>query len=161
MSHPIRTCLWFDTQALDAAQLYTSLLPDGAIEQVSHYTEANQYGPEGTVLQVEFRLGTQLFTALNGGPHFTLTPAASIQVYVPDQVELDRVWDGLLADGGAPSQCGWLVDRFGLSWQIIPALLGELMSGDPAAAERTMAALLRMGKLDIAALQRAHGGSHA
>lgn len=157
--YPIKLCLWFDTDALPAAQLYTSLVPDSAIGRISHYGTENQYGQTGSVLEVEFTLGTQHFVALNGGPHFTHSPAASIQVFCPDQAELDRIWDGLLADGGQESQCGWLADRFGLSWQIIPTRLGELASDpDPERASRVIAAMLQMRKLDIAALEAAADG---
>ena len=155
-TYPVKTCLWFDTEAEPAARLYTSLVPGSEILSISHYGSENQYGETGSVLEVEFRLGTQQFVALNGGPHFTHSPAASIQVYCPDQPELDRIWDGLLADGGEPSQCGWLTDRFGLSWQIIPTRLGELAGDpDPGRSSRTIAAMLKMSKLDIAALEAA------
>ncbi len=158
MTPPVQTCLWFDTEAFDAAQLYTSLLPDARITSVTHYPDQVDFpsGEPGAVLTVEFELGTQRFVALNGGPHFQLTPAASIQVFCADQAEVDRLWEGLLADGGQESQCGWLVDRFGLSWQVIPTRLTELMSDpDPARARRTTAAMLTMRKLDIAALEAA------
>ena len=155
-TYPVKTCLWFDTEAEAAARLYTSLVPGSEILTISHYGSENQYGETGSVLEVDFRLGTQQFVALNGGPHFTHSPAASIQVFCPDQAELDRIWDGLLADGGEPSQCGWLTDRFGLSWQIIPTRLGELAGDpDPGRSSRTIAAMLKMSKLDIAALEAA------
>ena len=176
-TYPVKTCLWFDTEAEPAARLYTSLVPGSEILSISHYGSENQYGETGSVLEVDFRLGTQQFVALNGGPHFTHSPAASIQVYCPDQPELDRIWDGLLADGGQESQCGWLADRFGLSWQIIPTRLGGLASvlgslflvmlvlgtrlgelagdPDPGRSSRTIAAMLKMSKLDIAALEAA------
>ena len=161
--YPVKTCLWFDTQAEPAAKLYTSLVPGGQILGVSHYGSENPYGETGSVLQVEFRLGAQQFVALNGGPQFPHSPAASIQVYCPDQGEVDRIWDGLIADGGQESMCGWLVDRFGLSWQIIPTRLGELAADpDPARASRAIAAMLTMRKIDIAALEAAaDGGSDA
>lgn len=159
-SHPVKTCLWFDTQALDAARLYTSLVPGGELGSISHYGPENEHGATGSVLQVEFRLGTQQFVALNGGPHFTHSPAASIQVFCPDQAEVDRIWDGLIAGGGEESMCGWLVDRFGLSWQIIPTRLAELASDpDPERASRAIAAMLQMRKLDIAALEAAADGA--
>lgn len=155
---PVQTCLWFDTQALDAAQLYTTLLPDARITSVTRYPDRHELpsGEPGSVLTVEFTLGTQRFVALNGGPHLKLSPAASVQVFCADQVEVDRLWEGLLADGGQESQCGWLVDRFGLSWQVIPTRLTELMSDpDPGRARRATAAMLTMRKLDIAALEAA------
>ena len=156
-TYPVKTCLWFDTEAEPAARLYTSLVPGSEILGISHYGSENTYGETGSVLQVEFRLGTQEFVALNGGPHFTHSPAASIQVFCPDQAELDRIWFGLLADGGEESQCGWLADRYGLSWQIIPNLLGELM-GDPDAekAKRVMEAMLQMKKIDTNVLRQAY-----
>ena len=122
-TYPVTTCLWFDTEAETAARLYTSLVPGSALGQISYYGAENEHGETGSVLQVEFRLGTQQFVALNGGPIFTHSPAASIQVFCPDQAEVDRLWYGLLDGGGEESQCGWLTDRFGLSWQIIPCLL--------------------------------------
>lgn len=162
MSTPIKTCLWFDVEAEPAAQLYTSLVPDSEILSVSHYGVENTYGPEGSVLQVEFRLGTQHYVALNGGKHFTLSPAASIQVYCPDQAEVDRLWDALTADGGEESMCGWLVDRYGLSWQIIPTRLGELASDpDPERASRAIGAMLKMRKIVVAELEAAADGASA
>ncbi len=160
----VTTCLWFDTQAHEAAQLYTSLLPDSEIGAVSRYPQDHAFpsGAPGGVLTVDFRLGSQRFVGLNGGPHYQLTPAASIQVYCPDQAEVDRLWDALTADGGEESQCGWLVDRFGLSWQIIPTRLTELMTDpDPGRAQRAAAAMLTMRRLDIAALEAAADGQPA
>jgi predicted 3-demethylubiquinone-9 3-methyltransferase (glyoxalase superfamily) len=155
----VATCLWFDDQALPAATLYTSLVPDSEILGVSHYGPENSHGETAAVLQVEFRLGSQRFVALNGGPHFTLTPAASIQVYCPDQAEVDRLWEALTADGGQESRCAWLVDRFGLSWQIIPTRLVELIGDpDPEVSARVVAAMLTMGKIDVAALDAAAAG---
>jgi len=160
MTLPVKTCLWFDDQAEPAARLYTSLVPDSEILGVSHYGAENEHGPTGQVLQVEFRLGAQQFVALNGGPHFTLSPAASIQVFCPDQAEVDRLWDALTADGGEESMCGWLADRYGLSWQIIPTRLGELASDpDPERASRTIAAMLTMRKLVVAELEAAADGT--
>ncbi len=158
-TYPVKTCLWFDTEAEPAARLYTSLVPGSEILGISHYGSENSHGETGSVLQVEFRLGTQEFVALNGGPHFTHSPAASIQVFCPDQAELDRIWFGLLADGGEESQCGWLADCFGLSWQIIPTRLGELAGDpDPGRSSRAIAAMLTMRRLDIAALEAAADG---
>jgi len=159
VSTRITTCLWFDTQAEPAARLYTSLVPDSEVLGVNHYGSENEHGPTGSVLQVEFRLGTQHYVALNGGPHFTLSPAASIQVYCPDQAEVDRLWDALTADGGEESMCGWLTDRFGLSWQIIPTRLAELAGDpDPERASRAIAAMLRMRRIVVAELEAAADG---
>lgn len=151
-----KTCLWFDADGLEAAELYCSLIEDAEITHISSYTDANTYGETGRPLEVDFRLGSQQFVALNGGPQFPHTEAASIQVYVEGQAELDRLWDGLLAGGGEPSMCGWLRDRFGLSWQVIPTRLAELMNHpDAAASERVVACMLTMQKLDIAELEAA------
>ena len=133
-----------------------SLFEDAEITNISYHTDANTYGETGRPLEVDFRLGSQLFVALNGGPQFPHTEAVSIQVYVEDQAELDRLWEGLLAGGGEPTMCGWLRDRFGLSWQVIPTRLAELMNNtDAAASERVVARMLTMQKLDIAELEAA------
>lgn len=155
-----KTCLWFDTQAAEAAQLYTSVIPGGEILSTSRYGEDLPHGVAGQVLTVEFRLGDQQFVALNGGPHFTHSPAASVQVFCEDQAEVDRIWDALIADGGAESQCGWLTDRFGFSWQVIPTRYLELAADpDPEVAGRVTRAMLQMRKLDIAALEAAAAAS--
>ena len=151
----ITTFLWFDDQALAAAELYTSLFEDSAIVSVQHYGEAGP-GQAGTVMTVTFRLAGQEFIGLNGGPAFPFTEAVSLSVDCDSQAEVDRLW-GRLTDGGEPSQCGWLKDRFGLSWQITPGRLRELLSDpDPAAAQRVMTAMLGMRKIDIAALEEAY-----
>ncbi len=157
----IRTCLWFDADGHDAAAYYTSLIPDSEITRVSYYTDASsEHGEKGSVLEVDFRLGDQKFVALNGGPHFPQTEAASIQVYVDSQDELDRIWDGLTADGGFGTQCGWLKDKYGVSWQVIPTRLTELASSqDSAVSERVIAKMLTMVKLDIAPLEEAAAGA--
>ena len=147
-------CLWFDTQGEEAANLYTSIFPNSRITHVSHYGEA---GPRdaGTVLTVEFELDGQAFTALNGGPQFTFSEAISFQVSCADQDEVDRYWSAL-TDGGEEGPCGWLKDRFGLSWQIVPRRLVELLEDpDREKSQRVMAAMLKMGKLEIAELERA------
>jgi predicted 3-demethylubiquinone-9 3-methyltransferase (glyoxalase superfamily) len=153
--------LWFDTQAEEAAQLYTSVFKNSKILTVSRYTEAGKevHGKEpGSAMVVDFELNGQRFQAINGGPHFTFSPAISFMVTCENQEEVDYYWEKL-SEGGAPEaqQCGWLADKFGLSWQIIPKQLGELMSDpDPVKAGRTMEAMLKMKKIDIAELQKAH-----
>jgi len=148
-------CLWFDTEGEDAAKLYTSLFENSKINSVSYYGSAGPR-PEGSVMTVEFELEGLPFTALNGGPEFTFDEAVSFQVFCEDQAEVDRFWNGLIEGGGEESQCGWLKDRFGLSWQIVPKLFYELMADpDPAKVQRVMQAMFKMKKLDCAELQRA------
>jgi predicted 3-demethylubiquinone-9 3-methyltransferase (glyoxalase superfamily) len=150
--------LWFDNQAEEAARFYVSLFKNSRIGQISRYGEAGP-GPKGQVMVIAFELDGVKFTALNGGPVFKLTEAFSLQVDCQDQAEIDRLWERLTADGGEPSRCGWLKDRFGLSWQIVPANLGQLIGGDdPAKASRAVQAMMQMGKLDIAALEAARQG---
>jgi predicted 3-demethylubiquinone-9 3-methyltransferase (glyoxalase superfamily) len=147
-------CLWFDTQGEEAAELYTSIFPNSRITQVSRYGEAAP-GKTGSVMTVEFELDGQAFTALNGGPQFTFNEAISFQVSCADQAEVDRYWDAL-GEGGEHGPCGWLKDRFGVSWQIVPKRLPELLEdSDSEKANRVMAAMLKMGKLDVAELERA------
>lgn len=149
--------LWFDSQAEEAAQLYVSLFKDSKITRVSHYGEGMPM-PKGTVMSVTFRLAGQEFMALNGGPAFKFTEAISFFVNCDTQEEIDTLW-ARLGEGGEPGQCGWLKDRFGLSWQIVPRVLGELMGDpDPEKAQRVTQAMLQMTKLDLAALKRAHAG---
>ena len=151
----VRTCFWFDSQGEEAAEFYVSLLPDSHVESV-HRT-----GPDGPALIVEFTLAGMPYMALNGGPHYKLTPAASVSVLTEDQEETDRLWSALLDGGGREQQCGWLVDRFGLSWQICPEVLPEMLaSEDRAAAARVQDAMMKMVKLDIAVLQEAFEGEH-
>lgn len=145
--------LWFDTQAEQAAQLYTSLIPNSQITSVERYPEGVPGGAAGKVMTVAFTLGGAPFVALNGGPQFPFSEAFSLVVPCADQAEIDRLWDALTADGGAESQCGWLVDQFGLSWQIIPSNIAELIR--PPAA---MQAMLGMTKLVIADLEAAATG---
>jgi predicted 3-demethylubiquinone-9 3-methyltransferase (glyoxalase superfamily) len=154
----ITTFLWFDRNAEVAAEFYTSLFPDSRITKVARWGDGSP-APTGSVMTVAFELAGQTFTALNGGPHYKLTPAVSLAVSCNTQDEIDRYWDALLADGGKPSMCGWLEDRFGLSWQIVPAVIGDLL-GDPhpVKAGRVGQALMKMQKLDLAELQRAHRG---
>ena len=150
----ITPSLWFDTEAEEAARFYTSKFKDSKILAVTHYGEAGPR-PEGMVMTVTFELAGQQFVALNGGPEFSFTEAVSLQVNCETQEEIDTFWAGL-SEGGEEGPCGWLKDRFGLSWQIVPTILDELISDpDTAKGQRAMAAMLQMRKLDIAALQRA------
>ena len=155
----ITTFLTYNDRAEEAVKLYTSVFPRSRIVKTTRYGDAGP-GPEGSVMTIAFELDGQPFVALNGGPSFTFSQGISLSVDCETQAELDRVWDGLCADGGKPVQCGWLTDRFGVSWQIVPARMGELIGDpDPVKAKRTMQAMLKMVKLDIAALQRAHDGA--
>ena len=149
--------LWFDTQAEEAAEFYCSVFPNSRIVSKSHYTEA---GPReaGMVLTVEFELDGQRFVAINGGPEFTFDEAISLEIRCKDQAEVDHYWQRL-TDGGQESQCGWLKDRYGLSWQVVPAGVDELFSdADPERARRAMEAMFGMRKLDVAALRAAADG---
>ncbi|GAB2689396.1 VOC family protein [Thalassiella azotivora] len=153
----ITPCLWFDGQAEEAAGFYTSLFKDSRIVEVSRYGP-DMPMPEGTVLTVAFELQGQRFTALNGGPQFPFTEAISLQVDCEDQAEADYFWDAL-TDGGEESMCGWLKDRFGVSWQIIPREFTEIMGDpDPARVQRATAAMMTMRRLDVAELRRAADG---
>ncbi len=149
----IRTCLWMDNRGEDAARFYVALFPNSAIESLF------APDPAAPPLVVNFHLDGVPYQILNGGPTFKLSEAASISVLTADQAETDRLWQALTADGGRESQCGWCVDRFGLSWQICPAELSDLLAGpDRAGAKRAMDAMLAMRKLDIAALKAAYEG---
>lgn len=159
----ISPCLWFDHQAEDAANFYTGIFPSSRIVSVSRYGKAGQeiHGrPPGSVMVVAFELGGQSFTALNGGPVFKFNEAVSLQVHCQTQKEIDSYWEKLGA-GGDPQaqQCGWLKDRYGLSWQIVPAIMDEMFKGAATPkSERAMSAMLQMKKLDIAALKKAYDG---
>jgi predicted 3-demethylubiquinone-9 3-methyltransferase (glyoxalase superfamily) len=151
--------LWFDTQAEEAANFYVSLFDDAAVTDVSRYPEGAPGLPAGQVMSVTFRLAGQEFMALNAGPEFKFTEAISLYVHCEDQDEVDRLWKAL-TDGGEESQCGWLKDRWGLSWQIIPDRLGELLGDpDPGRSQRAMQAMLQMQKIDIQALESAANAS--
>jgi predicted 3-demethylubiquinone-9 3-methyltransferase (glyoxalase superfamily) len=154
----ITPCLWFDTEGEEAAKFYVSVFKNSRILDTSYYGEAGPR-PAGTVLTVEFELDGQAFTALNGGPEFTFSEAVSFQISCADQAEVDYYWDNL-GEGGEPGPCGWLKDRYGVSWQVVPAALVELLSDpDPARAARATKAMMSMGKLDIAALRAAADAS--
>jgi predicted 3-demethylubiquinone-9 3-methyltransferase (glyoxalase superfamily) len=150
----IQPCLWFDNNAEEAVNFYVSVFKNSSVESVSRYGKDGP-GPEGSVMVMEFTLEGQRFMALNGGPYYSFTPAISLFVNVETQGELDRIWDALSANPEA-EQCGWLKDKFGLSWQIVPTILGNLMQDkDPKRVSRVTQAMLEMKKLDIAGLQRA------
>ncbi len=155
----ITTFLWFDKEAEEAARFYTSIFEDAKILTVSRYGDAGP-GPKGTAMTVEFQLAGQRFLALNGGPHFKFTEAISLLVDCETQEEVDDLWRKLTSGGGTEAPCGWLKDRFGLSWQIVPsAAIRLLHDPDPERASRAMKALMQMKKIDIAALKRAHAGT--
>ncbi|GAA4466129.1 VOC family protein [Nemorincola caseinilytica] len=150
--------LWFDGNGEEAINFYTSIFKDSATVSISRYGKGAPM-PEGTMITATFRLQGQEFMALNGGPMFQFTPAISLFIKCKDQEEVNYFWDSLLADGGTEERCGWLRDRFGLSWQIIPDRLGELLNDkDGARAQRAMMAMLGMQKIDIAELERAANG---
>jgi predicted 3-demethylubiquinone-9 3-methyltransferase (glyoxalase superfamily) len=150
----ITPCLWFDTEGEDAARFYTSVFPNSKIREVTRYGSAGPR-PEGTVMTVVFELDGQEFLALNGGPQFTFGEAISFQVFCDSQEEVDAYW-GKLSDSGEQGPCGWLKDRFGLSWQIVPTVLPELLADpDAAKSQRVMRAMLGMNKLQIDELERA------
>jgi predicted 3-demethylubiquinone-9 3-methyltransferase (glyoxalase superfamily) len=152
----ITPCLWYDGQAEQAASFYVGLLPDSRVDNVMRSPAETPSGPAGEVLLVEFTLAGQSFVGLNGGPLFHFTEAVSFQIHTEDQAETDRLWEALTADGGEESMCGWVKDRWGLSWQITPKRLLELIADpDPGRARRAMEAMLQMRKIDIAAIERA------
>jgi predicted 3-demethylubiquinone-9 3-methyltransferase (glyoxalase superfamily) len=153
-------CLWFDGEAEDAANFYVALFPDSRVDNVLRSPADNPSVQEGEVLVVEFTLAGQAYTGLNGGPQFPFTEAVSLQVRTDDQAETDRLWEALTADGGQESVCSWLKDRWGLSWQIAPKRLLELIADpDKDRARRAMEAMMRMKKIDIAAIEKAADGS--
>ncbi len=158
----IITCLWFDNQAEEAVKFYASIFKNSKIGKTARYDKASSEAsgrPEGSVLTITFELEGREFLALNGGPHFKFTEAISLVVNCDDQSEIDEYWNKLTADGGEESMCGWLKDKFGLSWQIVPAILGELITDkDAARSQRVMEALLKMKKLDIHELKKAYDG---
>ncbi|MGW0825346.1 VOC family protein [Streptomyces sp. NPDC002845] len=152
------TCLWFDGQAEEAAAYYVSVFKNSRLGRISRYTEAGP-GPAGSVVTAEFVANGQKFVALNGGPEFTFSEAISFQILCDDQDEVDHYWNRFIADGGEAGPCGWLKDKYGLSWQVVPARLIELVSDpDPEKAARATRAMLSMTKLDIAALEKAYAG---
>ena len=152
----LATCLWFDGKAEEAAEFNTSLLPNSHVDRVWHSPADTPSGPAGMVLTVDFTVAGQKSQGLNGGPDFTFNEAISFLVEVDGQAEVDRLWEMLTANGGEPGPCGWLKDRFGLSWQIIPKQMTELLADpEPDRARRAMEEMLKMGKIEIAELERA------
>ncbi|MGY1750442.1 VOC family protein [Modestobacter sp. SYSU DS0511] len=150
--------LWFDTQAVEAAHYYIDVLGDGRILSTARYPEGAP-GPAGEVMAVEFEAAGMRLVGINGGPQFPFTEAVSLQVDCADQAEVDRLWDRFVGDGGVEGQCGWLRDRYGLSWQIVPEGMTELLADpDPARAQRAVQAMLGMAKLDVAVLRAAADG---
>lgn len=152
-------CLWFDGVAEEAAAFYVTLLPDSHVDKVWRSPVDTPSGPAGMVLTVDFTLNGQRFQGLNGGPDLRFTEAVSFVIECEDQPEVDRLWAALAAGGGEPGPCGWIRDRFGLSWQIVPRRLNELADDpDPERARRAMEAMLQMGRIDVAELERAADG---
>lgn len=162
IAHRIAPCLWFDTQAEEAARFYTSVFDNSRVTRISRYGEVGRevHGKEaGSVLTVEFEIEGQTFTALNGGPNFKFNEAVSFQVLCATQAEIERFWSAL-SQGGEQGACGWLKDQYGVSWQIVPSVLPQMLAdGDSAKSERVMAALMTMTKFDVEALQRAYSGN--
>ncbi len=155
----IFTNLWYSTQAEEAAHFYASIFPDSHVDQVTPLRSESPAGPPGSVKVVDFTLFGQRFRAMTAGPHDEFNDAISMVVLCEDQAELDRYWDALLEGGGEPQACGWLIDRFGLRWQVVPAVFDEMMRGaDPEAAKRVTDAMLEMVKYDIAEIERAYRG---
>src|SRR6187200_670774 len=153
-------CLWFDGNAEEAATFYTTLLPDSHVDRVWRSPAETPSGPAGVVLTVDFTLAGQQLQGLNGGPEFKFNEAVSFVIDCDDQAEVDRLWDALTASGGEPGPCGWLKDPFGLSWQIVPRRLDELLNDpEPERARRAMEAMLKMGKIEVAALEDAADGA--
>ncbi|MFE7954607.1 VOC family protein [Streptomyces sp. NPDC057413] len=152
------TCLWFDGQAEEAAHYYVSIFKNSSIGRVGRYTEAGP-GPAGSVIAVDFTANGQKFVALNGGPQFTFSEAISFQIFCDSQEEVDHYWTKLTDNGGEPGPCGWLKDKYGVSWQVVPNGLIDMISDpDQEKAARTMKAMMAMGKLDKAALEKAYAG---
>jgi predicted 3-demethylubiquinone-9 3-methyltransferase (glyoxalase superfamily) len=157
MKHPITPCLWFDSQAEEAANFYISVFKNGSIKEITYYGKEGYEihgGKEGTVMTVVFEINGQSYTALNGGPQFKFNESVSFQVSCDTQEEIDYYWNVFTKDGGQESYCGWLKDKFGLSWQITPAILLPLMK-DPAKSEKVMKAFMQMKKFDIEKLKNA------
>ena len=153
--------LWFDSQAEEAAKFYTTVFRNSKLDRVVRYGDGGP-GPKGTVMVAEFTLDGQQFVALNGGPHYKITPAISFVINCRDQADVDHYWDKLTSDGGQPVQCGWLTDKFGVSWQVVPTILNQLMADpDKAKAARVTQAMMKMVKLDVAKLEEAAAAAAA
>jgi predicted 3-demethylubiquinone-9 3-methyltransferase (glyoxalase superfamily) len=156
----IAPCLWFDGQAEEAAKFYTGLFPNSRIEKVNRAAADTPSGPEGSVLNVDFTLAGQQFIGLNGGPDFKFNESISFSIDCEDQAEVDRYWEKLVEGGGEHSVCGWLKDRYGVSWQVIPRELPEMLNGpDHEGAARAMQAMLEMTKIDVAKIREAYEGT--
>ncbi|MGC0333902.1 putative 3-demethylubiquinone-9 3-methyltransferase (glyoxalase superfamily) [Streptomyces sp. SAI-170] len=152
------TCLWFDDQAEDAAHYYASIFKNSSIQNITRYPEGGPQ-PAGSVLTVEFTANGHKFCALNGGPQFTFNEAVSLQIFCENQEEVDHYWTKLTENGGEEGPCGWLKDKYGLSWQVVPERFPQLIADpDPEKAARAMQAMMEMRKLDIAALEKAYAG---
>ncbi|MFG2801354.1 VOC family protein [Streptomyces pseudovenezuelae] len=157
-SKPFTTCLWFDGQAEEAAHFYVSVFKDSTVGRVTRYPEGAMQ-PAGTVLTVDFTANGQHFVALNGGPQFKFTEAVSFQIFCADQEEIDYYWTKFTENGGEPGPCGWLKDRYGLSWQVVPEGLADMVGDpDPEKAARVTKAFMAMSKFDVAALEKAYAG---
>lgn len=156
--HKITPCLWFDNDAEEAAKFYTSIFKNSKIDTITHYGEGAPR-PKGMVMTVTFVLDGQEFTALNGGPEFKFTEAVSFVVNCRTQEEIDEFW-GKLSEGGTEIECGWLKDKYGLSWQVVPTVLEEMMQDDAEKANRVMQAFLKMKKIDILTLEQAYNGQY-
>jgi predicted 3-demethylubiquinone-9 3-methyltransferase (glyoxalase superfamily) len=155
----ITPSLWFDGRAEEAATFYASIFPDSRIDAISRSPSDNPSTKAGDVLLVAFTVAGQPFVGINGGPQFPFTEAVSFQIDCADQAEVDRYWEALMEGGGEPGRCGWLKDRFGLSWQVVPREMGAYLGGpDAAGAARAMEAMLRMERLDVAKLREAYEG---
>ena len=158
MSQKIIPNLWFDTQAEEAAHYYIDVFGEGQVLTVTRYPEGSP-GPAGSVMSVDFEVAGMRLVGINGGPQFPFTEAVSLQIDCADQAEVDRFWDRLIGDGGEEGQCGWLKDRYGLSWQVVPQGMEQIFADpDPARAQRAVQAMLGMRKLDVAALRAAADG---
>jgi len=156
-SKPFTTCLWFESRGEEAAHYYMSIFKNSRLGRIARYTDAGP-GPEGSVMTVEFELNGQQFLALNGGPEYTFSPATSLVIECADQAEVDYYWERL-SEGGQEIACGWLQDKFGFSWQVVPTVFLDMISGsDAEKTRRVMAAMFTMKKFDIAALERAYAG---
>ncbi len=163
LKHPLTPCLWFDSQAEQAANFYCAVFPHSKITAISRYPDAGQEihkKPPGSVMVVAFELNGMPFTALNGGPHFKFDEAVSFQISCATQDEIDYYWDALTKDGGREGPCGWLKDKFGLSWQVVPSDVPRMMTDpDTRKSARAMNAVMTMKKLDIATIERAYAGA--
>jgi predicted 3-demethylubiquinone-9 3-methyltransferase (glyoxalase superfamily) len=160
MTEKIVPCLWFDGEAEAAANFYVTLFPESRVDAVHRSPADYPSGSKGDVLTVQFTLAGRSYLGLNGGPVFHFTEALSLQIDCDDQAEVDRIWDAILGGGGEASQCGWIKDRWGLSWQVTPRRLPQMLSApDRAAAGRAMQAMMTMGKIDVAALEKAFAGT--